>query len=68
MSEYLDPADEMLDDDKQKNNNRKATVETKGPAKNRNTKVLHKDGSLADLPSKETKGSGALDGMVGKGT
>jgi len=68
MSEYLDPADEMQDDDKQKNNNGKATVETKGPVKDRNTKVLHKDGSLADLPSKETKGSGALDGMVGKGT
>ncbi|MGZ3778278.1 MAG: hypothetical protein ACXVI9_12200 [Mucilaginibacter sp.] len=34
----------------------------------KNFKVLHEDGSFADLPTKEAKGSGALDGMVGRGT
>lgn len=66
MSEYLDAADEMQDNNKRNNHaGKKATIETKGPAKDRNTKVLHKDGSLADLPPKEGEGSGALDGTVG---
>jgi len=37
-------------------------------ARKKNFKVLHEDGSFADLPNKEAKGSGALDGMVGRGT
>lgn len=70
MTEYLDPADEQGD-------NAKKTEElaTKGsvhPKKNatgkkKHFKVLHEDGSFADLPGKEGKGSGALDGTVGRG-
>jgi hypothetical protein len=70
MSEYLDTADEMQNNNDRKNYqaNKKATIETKGPAKDNKTKVLHKDGSFADLPPKESTGSGALDGTVGRGT
>lgn len=68
MIEYLDPADATQDNDKNGQANKKATIETKGPAKDNKTKVLHKDGSFADLPPKESTGSGALDGTVGRGT
>jgi hypothetical protein len=78
MSEYLDPADEQDDRSSERiqnthkdaaRNKKKATIETKGPVKSRKYKVLHPDGSLADdLPDKEATGSGALDGVVGRGT
>lgn len=69
MSEYLDPADGTQDNNNRNDKvNKKATIETKGPAKDNKTKVLHKDGSFADLPPKESTGSGALDGTVGRGT
>jgi hypothetical protein len=48
------------------NNGKK--LETKGPAKDKDFKVLNKDGSLADdLPGKGSAGSGALEGTVGLG-
>ncbi|HVS92600.1 MAG TPA: hypothetical protein VHE59_11235 [Mucilaginibacter sp.] len=77
MSEYLDPADEQenvkkktaLPDSDKQHRHEKGTLETDGPDKDRDYKVLHKDGSLADrLPDEEAAGSGALDGMVGRGT
>lgn len=73
MSDYLDPADEARDDDKQKkekpHTTNKGKLETDGPVKDKNFKVLKKDGSLSDrLPDVEGEGSGALDGMVGRGT
>ncbi|MBS1526036.1 MAG: hypothetical protein JST19_10335 [Bacteroidetes bacterium] len=77
MNEYLNPADEQESEkinndvpgpDKQ-DKHQKGTLETEGPDKDRDYKVLHKDGSLADrLPDEEAAGSGALDGMVGRGT
>ena len=39
---------------------RKSTIETKGPAKNKNPRVLHKDGSFADLPDKGRQRAAAL--------
>jgi len=45
---------------------RRNTLEINGRAKNKNPKILHRDGSLADLPGKEGSGSGALDGMAGR--
>ncbi|MFB9845096.1 hypothetical protein [Mucilaginibacter ginsenosidivorans] len=69
MSEYLDAADETQDNhNRNDRGNKKATIETRGPAKDHKTKVLHKDGSFAELPPKESTGSGALDGTVGRGT
>jgi hypothetical protein len=46
----------------------KNTIETRGPVKNKNNKVLHSDGSLADLPDQDVAGAGALDGTVGLGS
>ncbi|HZX57138.1 MAG TPA: hypothetical protein VFE54_00375 [Mucilaginibacter sp.] len=75
MSEYLDPEDEWDDDDKLKKETLRKTpseagtgLEKKGPNKTRNPKVLHKDGSLADLPPNNQPGGGALEGTVGIGT
>ena len=70
MTEYLDPADEQDDNEKKTEElAAKGSVHSskRASAKKRNFKVLHEDGSLADLPGKEAKGSGALDGMVGRG-
>lgn len=38
------------------------------PNTDRDYKVLHKDGSLGDLPDNDVPGAGALDGTVGLGT
>jgi hypothetical protein len=38
------------------------------PNKDKDYKVLHNDGSLADLPDNDVPGAGALDGTVGLGT
>jgi hypothetical protein len=72
MSDYLDPADEMQDGDKpnkeKPGTTGKGNLETEGPDKDKDYKVLKKDGGLSDkLPPVEGKGSGALDGMVGRG-
>ena len=75
MTYYLDRADEQDDEKINKNTNsrpehsgqKKKTLETRGPVKDKNYKVLHNDGSLGELPDKEGEGSGALDGTVGRG-
>jgi hypothetical protein len=76
MTEYLDDTDGKWDDDQLRgkpqpgnlsNERRKGSLESKGPARDKAGKVLHKDGSLGELPDKEGKGSGALDGTVGRG-
>ena len=63
MSEFLKPGNNRRTSAKQA----KSTLETQGPNKETKNKVLHTDGSFADLPEKEGKGSGALDGTVGRG-
>ncbi|MGN6640359.1 MAG: hypothetical protein ACTHJ8_15725 [Mucilaginibacter sp.] len=75
MSEYWDPEDEKFDDfpsrepDTSSEENKKGNLESEGPNKDQDFKVLHKDGSLSErLPDKEAAGSGALDGTVGRGT
>lgn len=75
MTDYLDRADEQ--DDEQINKNmtgrpelsgqKEKKLETKGPVKDKDYKVLHKDGSFGELPDKEGEGCGALDGTVGLG-
>jgi len=76
MSEYLDPEDEVQEKNKTEksekpsdNKNVGDSLEKKGPVKDKNHKVLHKDGSLADdLPYNNEPGGGALEGTVGIGT
>lgn len=74
MSEYLDPEDEHIDDLSKKDHStskghKKGKLESSGPNKDQDFKVLHKDGSLSEnLPGKEAAGSGALEGTVGRGT
>ena len=76
MSEYLDPEDEVQDKNKTEKSetpsgNKKSggSLEKKGPVKDKDYKVLHKDGSLADdLPYNTEPGGGALEGTVGIGT
>lgn len=77
MTQYLDDRDEQGDVDQLKgklqsanssDQRKKGSLETKGPAKEKAGKVLHKDGSLGQLPGKEGQGSGALEGTVGLGT
>ncbi|PWK78831.1 hypothetical protein LX99_01284 [Mucilaginibacter oryzae] len=43
-----------------------AHLETEGPQK-KDFKVLHEDGSLADLPDNDEEGTGSGDGTVGAG-
>jgi hypothetical protein len=70
-TEYMDPANGQSD-----KQNKTEELAVKGPVhpskraarRKKNFKVLHEDGSFADLPAKEARGSGALDGMVGRGT
>jgi hypothetical protein len=45
-----------------------AKTNSQAPNKDKDYKVLHKDGSLADLPDQDVPGAGALDGTVGLGT
>ncbi|HWD87585.1 MAG TPA: hypothetical protein VG367_05615 [Mucilaginibacter sp.] len=77
MTAYLDDTDGIRDDDQlagkpnpgsSSGKQKKGSLETKGPAKEKAKKVLHKDGSFGKLPGKEGKGSGALEGVVGLGT
>jgi len=70
-TEYSEPTNEQ--DDKQNKTEELAAKGSVHPpkraaARKKNFKVLHEDGSFADLPAKEARGSGALDGMVGRGT
>jgi hypothetical protein len=76
MSEYLDPEDEVQDKNKTEKSDKSSStkkpggsLEKKGPLKDKNYKVLRKDGSLAgDLPYNNQPGGGALEGTVGLGT
>lgn len=76
MNEYLDPEDEVQDKNKTEKSESPSgskkserTLEKKGPVKDKDYKVLHKDGSLADdLPYNNEPGGGALEGTVGLGT
>lgn len=71
-NEHLEPDDEQ--DEKQVNNDPSVnkddsnSVNKDFPNKKKDYKVLHQDGSLADLPDQNVKGGGALEGTVGLGT
>lgn len=73
-SAYLDPEDEPGDKNQSEKSNepsaakKAGTIEKRGPKKNKNFKVLHKDGSLPDHPYNNEPGGGALEGTVGIGT
>jgi hypothetical protein len=73
-SEYLDPENEREGTQTEKealksaSNKAENSLEKKGPNKAKNPKVLHKDGSFADLPYNNEPGGGALEGTVGIGT
>lgn len=76
MSEYLDPEDELFENERkqqaqkekeQSPGKHKDTLETRGPARDKNFKVLHSDGGLAHhLPDTGTEGSGAQEGTIGR--
>lgn len=76
MSKYLDPEDEVQEKNKTEKSEKPSgnkkpggSLEKKGPVKDKDYKVLHKDGSLADdLPYNNQPGGGALEGTVGIGT
>ena len=78
ISEYLDPEDELKENYSETEKNirkgdpsetkKRNSLEKTGPVKDKDFKVLHKDGTFADLPDKEGEGSGALDGTVGLGS
>jgi hypothetical protein len=70
MNEYKEPGrTQNNDQSKTRAPNEAGTgLENKGPNKAKNPKVLHKDGSLADLPYNNQPGGGALEGTVGIGT
>jgi hypothetical protein len=44
-----------------------AGIKNENSGKKKHFKVLHEDGSLADLPDAKEPGAGALDGTVGLG-
>jgi hypothetical protein len=75
MTDYLERSDEQDDENMNKNtksrshlsDQKEKNLETDGPEKDKRYKVLHNDGSFAELPPKEGEGSGALDGTVGRG-
>ena len=75
MNKYLDPEDEAQDkrkvgkSDKPSGNKKPGgSLEKNGPVKDKDYKVLHKDGSFADSPYNNEPGGGALEGTVGSGT
>lgn len=74
-SEYLDPEDEASAGIHSNKESKKGELERKGPStknkdsiKGKNPKVLHKDGSLADMPYNNNPGGGALEGTIGIGS
>lgn len=73
MNEYNEPGKNQ-DNQSEKESSRHTPGETgdslekNGPDKSKNPKVLHKDGSLADLPYNNQPGGGPLEGTVGIGT
>jgi hypothetical protein len=72
-SEYLEP-DISRDNNQSKKNDdpaadkkKNAIGKSKDSEKKKHFNVLHKDGSLADLPDRNVPGAGAEDGTVGLG-
>jgi hypothetical protein len=65
-----DQGNKQLKKEQDPENNQPAnkSLEHSGPNKDKDYKVLHKDGSLADLPDQNVEGSGALAGTIGLGT
>jgi hypothetical protein len=73
MSEYMEPEkdqdyNENTESQPANNKNEKATLEKDGPDKSKPTKVLKKDGGLADMPYNNEPGGGPLEGTIGIGT
>ena len=71
-SEYLGPEKNPGNNQSEKNNTSNNQVNQNNkkefPNKKKNYKVLHKDGSLADLPYNNQPGGGPNEGVVGVGT
>ena len=74
MSEYLEPEKSQDEKQAEKNNQentnagKTGNAVTKGNRQRKHFKVLHKDGSFADLPYNNEPSGGALEGTVGIGT
>jgi hypothetical protein len=69
-STYLDPEDEWEAEprpDEASAGKKNKKLETKGPQKDKKFKVLHQDGSLADIPYHNGPAGGAPEGKVGTG-
>lgn len=68
-SEYLEPEKKQENNPSEKENTNNTPANKKEfPNKKKNYKVLHKDGSLADLPYNNEPGGGPNEGVVGVGT
>jgi hypothetical protein len=73
ITEYLESDNNQDNDQSNKNDNpaagqkKNAIGKSEESNKKKHFNVLHKDGSLADLPDKNVAGTGALDGTVGLG-
>jgi hypothetical protein len=72
MSEYLEPdTDKQADSQSKKpsqSSDGSGDAKKQKSSKRKHFKVLHEDGSLADLPYNNEPGGGALEGTVGIGT
>lgn len=74
MSDYLEPEKNQENQRSEKQDNQSANQNTdpknnnKASGKKKHFKVLHEDGSFADLPHNNEPGGGALEGTVGIGT
>jgi len=78
MNEYLEPGEEQ--ENNQPDKNEKASDDSTAAqgenelgskenlAKRKKFKVLHEDGSLADIPYSNQPGGGAMEGTIGIGT
>ena len=73
MSEYLEPDIDKRADSQSKNQSSQSSgssgdTKKQKSSKRKHFKVLHEDGSFADLPYNNEPGGGALEGTVGIGT
>jgi hypothetical protein len=73
-SEYFEPDKKQDENQPKKEPNESLTDQhkdtsgkSKKPGKKESFKVLHEDGSFADLPDQGVQSSGALEGSVGVG-
>jgi hypothetical protein len=71
-SEYLEPEKNPGNNQSAKNNTGNTQVNQNNkkefPNKKKHYKVLHKNGSLADMPYNNEPGGGSNEGVVGIGT